>query len=48
MRWGGEYSGGRLVGQLQKWWNNSANEYLKKKSDLDVEQARRMVYDRNV
>ena len=38
--------GSCLVGQLQKRWIDSVNDYLKRRG-LSVVQARRMVYDRN-
>ena len=38
--------GSHLIGQSQKKWNDSMNDWLKKIS-LNIGQTRRMVYDRN-
>ena len=42
----GECVGSHLVGRQQKRWIDSVNDCLKKRG-LNVQQARRMVYDRN-
>ena len=49
LKWckGGECMSSRLVGRPRKSWINSVNDCLKK-IGLNLGQARRMVYDRNV